>query len=169
MCEMVKDYFTDLFTSEVGEPDPEVFTDVERKVSSEMNRELLRPLSDEEVKHALFSIGDLKAPGPDGLHAIFYKRFWDMLGGDLTKEVLQAMNTATIPEGWNNTTIVLIPKKENADTVTQFRPISLCNVVYKVISKLPANRLKKFLPELISDHQNAFVPGRLISDNILLA
>lgn len=121
------------------------------------------------MKHALFSIGDLKAPGPDGLDALFYKRFWGMFGDDLVAEVLQAVNTSTVPQGWNDTTIVMIPKVDNPEKVSQFCPISLCNAVYKVISKLLANRLKVILPEIISVEQSAFVPGTLITDNILLA
>jgi hypothetical protein len=98
-----------------------------------MNIGLLAPFSYEEIKKALFQIGDFKAPGLDGMHAIFYKRFWELLGDDLVKEVLAAVNSAEIPEGWNDTTIVLIPKVNNPTLVSQFRPISLCNVVYKVI------------------------------------
>jgi len=134
-----------------------------------MNQLLLAPFSREEVKKALFSIGDLKAPGPDGLHAVFFKRFWNMLGDELIDEVLHDVNSATIPERWNDTTIVMIPKVDNPDKVAQFRPISLCNVVYKVISKVLSSRLKIILPDIISHHQSAFVPGRLITDNILLA
>jgi hypothetical protein len=111
----------------------------------------------------------MKAPGPDGLHAIFYKRFWPMVEEDLIAEVLQALNSAKIPEGWNNTIIVLIPKNEDPKKVTEYRPISLCNVIYKIISKLLANRLKGILPEIISEEQSAFVPGRMITDNILVA
>jgi hypothetical protein len=115
-----------------------------------MNRGLTAPFTAEEVKKSLWSIGDLKAPGPDGLHAIFYKRFWDMLGDDLIKEVLNAVNNISVPDGWNSTTIVMIPKIDNPDKVSQFRPISLCNVVYKIISKMLANRLKLYLPEIRS-------------------
>lgn len=128
-------YFSRLFTSEVNQLDPMVLSLVKRKVTNEMNNALLAPYTAEEVRKALFDIGDLKAPGPDGLHDIFYKRFWSMLGDDLIEEVLRAVNTCTIPDGWNETTIVMIPKINSPEKVTQFRPISLCNVVYKVSQK----------------------------------
>jgi hypothetical protein len=169
MCSMVQNYFSYLFQSEFPMMDQSVLDAVEEKVTADMNRSLLADFTPEEVKKALFAIGDLKAPGPDGLHAIFYKRFWNMLGDDLVREVLHAVNTATIPDGWNDTTIVMIPKVDNPDRVAQFRPISLCNVVYKVISKMLSNRMKAILPDVISGHQSAFVPGRLITDNILIA
>jgi 23S rRNA U2552 (ribose-2'-O)-methylase RlmE/FtsJ len=114
-----------------------------------MNNSLCRDFTEEEVKKALFQIGDLKAPGPDGLHFVFYKHYWSLIGDDLTREVLQAVNTGVIPEGWNDTVVGLIPKVENAENISQYRPISLCNVVYKVISKLLANRLKLILPDII--------------------
>jgi hypothetical protein len=80
MNHMVKEYFTNLFTSERPIVDGGVLGDVTRKVTPAMNLLLNAPFSKEEVQKALFSIGDLKAPGPDGLHAIFFKRFWNMLG-----------------------------------------------------------------------------------------
>nr|XP_051221482.1 uncharacterized protein LOC127339703 [Lolium perenne] len=134
-----------------------------------MNESLLAPFSADDVKKAAFSIGDLKAPGPDGLHAVFYKKFWDICGAEITQEVLQALNTGVIPAGWNDTTIVLIPKVDEPENITQFRPISLCNVIYKIISKMLAHRLKGILPDVISPMQSAFVPGRLITDNVLVA
>lgn len=82
----------------------------------------------------------MKAPGPDDLHAIFFKRFWHILGDDLTDEVLAAINNKNVPTGWNQTNIVLIPKVENLEVITQYMPISLCNVVYKIICKMLANR-----------------------------
>ena len=91
------------------------------------------------------------------------------MGDELTDEVLNAINKRKIPTGWNSTNVVLIPKVNSPEVITQYRPISLCNVVYKIISKMFANRLKRILPEIISPTQSAFVLSRLITDNVLVA
>ena len=101
--------------------------------------------------------------------AIFYKKFWGTVGETVVTEVLQVLRGGSIPEGWNETVVVLTPKVQNPDRIKDLRPISLCNVVYKLISKVVANRLKLILGELISPNQSAFVPGCLISDNTILA
>jgi len=111
----------------------------------------------------------LKAPGPDGYPAHFFQRNWDMCGEDITRAVLRVLSGDERPEEINSTFIVLIPKVPNPTLMGQFRPISLCNVIYKIISKALANRLKSVLSEIISKEQSAFVPGRIISDNIISA
>lgn len=118
-----------------------------------MNNSLMAPYTADEVKKAMFSIGYFKAPRMYGLHAIFYKRFWPMLGDDLVMEVLNVVNSQVMPQGWNVTTIVMIPKVYTPEKVSQFRPISLCNVVYKVISKMIVARLKVLLSEIVSPTQ----------------
>ena len=111
----------------------------------------------------------LKAPRPDGMPPLFYQHFWSTSGVVVTKTVLDFLNHGIVPPNFNETRIVLIPKIKDPKRVTNYRPISLCNVVYKLASKAIANRLKKILPTIISDTQSAFVQGRLITDNILLA
>ena len=87
----------------------------------------------------------------------------------VTKTVLDFLNLGVIPPNFNDTHIVLVPKSKNPKRVTEYRPINLCNVVYKLASKTLVNRLKRLLPSIISDIQSAFVNGRLIIDNVLVA
>jgi hypothetical protein len=133
LADHINDYFRILFSVEVPDPNEEVISKVKPCVTTEMNEALCAPYTREEVKKALFNIGDLKAPGPDGLHAIFFKKYWSLVGEELTDEVLAAVNSGTIPDGWNDTTIVLIPKVDFPEKVTEYRSISLCNVTYKVV------------------------------------
>ena len=146
----VQNYFSNLFSSEVNQTDPMLLEKVHSKVTDQMNNMFMAPFTMEDVHKAMLSIGDLKAPGPDGLHAIFFKKYWHILGSDITHEVLHAINTRQIPAEWNDTSIVMTPKVDAPELVTQFWPISLCNVLFKIISKMLAARLKSILPEIIS-------------------
>ena len=83
--------------------------------------------------------------------------------------VLDFLNNGIMEPDFNYAHIVLIPKIKSPEKITDYRPISLCNVIYKIISKVLANKLKQILPNLISASQSAFVPGRLITDNFLVA
>jgi hypothetical protein len=134
-----------------------------------MNEMLIEEYSDEEIKQALDSMADLKAPGPDGMPALFYKKFWEITGKDVVREVKALLNGGDMPQGWNETVVVLIPKVPNPDKLKDLRPISLCNVIYKIALKVLSNRLKLVLPDIVSLNQSAFVPGRIITDNVLLA
>jgi hypothetical protein len=110
----------------------------------------------------------LKAPGPDGMPPIFYQSYWHVVGKDISAAVLYCLHSSTLLPSLNHTYVTLIPKTKSPKKMTKYKPISLCNVIYKLISKVLANRLKKILPHIISKSQSAFVPGRLITDNILI-
>lgn len=138
------------------------------RLSSDMNRELFQDFTVEEVYQAHKHIDPHKASGLNGLTRLFYQRYWHIAGVSVTQVVLSSLNIGMIPSGLNHTHIVLFPKKENPVKVADFCPISICNVIYKLIYNSITNRLKMFLPSLISKSQSAFVPGRQISDNILI-
>uniref|UniRef100_A0A803PB73 Reverse transcriptase domain-containing protein n=1 Tax=Cannabis sativa TaxID=3483 RepID=A0A803PB73_CANSA len=143
LSDVIADYFTDIFTS----------------TSSNFDN----------VVNALFQMHPDKSPGPDGVTPGFYQKYWDVVGVDVISQVVDFFETCSFPADLNQTNIVLIPKKKHVTTMSDLRPISLCNVVYKVVSKVLANRLKIVLPCVISENQSAFIPGRLISDNVMIA
>ena len=118
---------------------------------------------------ALKQMAPLKAPGPDGMPPIFYQHYWDSIGDDVSCAVLSCLNSGSISASLNHTHITLIPKIKNPESVSDFRPISLCNILYKLISKVLANRLKTLLPYVVSESQSAFQSDKAISDNILVA
>lgn len=162
-------FYEDLFTAQ-AELEPEgILAHVPTRVSEAMNEFLQSPFSAQEVEKALAMIGANKAPGLDGFTAGFYQTHWDTVGPSVTNAVLDFLNGGCLPDNINQTTIVLIPKVKHPQDLKNFRPISLCNVVYKLCSKVLANRLRLFLDEIISAEQSAFVLGRLITDNVLVA
>jgi hypothetical protein len=158
-----------LYTSEGVSNMEEVISSVPRRVDMAINSKLDAPFTCEEVKTALFEMYPTKAPGPDGFPAHFFQRHWSVCGEEVTGAVLRVLAGQDSPGCVNKTFIVLIPKVASPTKLGQFRPISLCNVMYKIASKAVANRLKVILPEIISEEQSAFVPGRLITDNIITA
>ncbi|XP_059431505.1 uncharacterized protein LOC132165008 [Corylus avellana] len=162
-------YFTDLFTSDSTGNTMHCLRPLNCWVTEEMNRSLLQPFTEEEVLFALSNMAPLKAPGPDGFPAEFFQKNWHIVGKDICNAILESLQSGSMPEFLNFTHIVLIPKLKNPSSVSDYRPISLYNVIYKLISKMLANRLKKILPHVISPAQSAFIPGRLITDNVLAA
>jgi hypothetical protein len=169
MRQIAADYFQSLYTKDPGVNPQEVLELVEARVSDEVNDELCKPFTNTEIADVLFQIGPLKAPGPDGFPARFFRRNWDVIKIDVIAAVKEFFNSGSMPEGVNVTSIVLIPKGNQPECLKDFRPISLCNVIYKVVAKYLVNRLRPAPDNIISPTQSAFVPGCLITDNVLIA
>ena len=121
------------------------------------------------VKRNLKQMHPLKAPGPDGMNPLFYQHFWPIVGDCVTKCVLDFLNLGVTPVKFNETHIILIPKVKSPKKISEYRPISLSNVVSRIATKVLANRLKVVLPSIISENQSEFMTSRLITDNILVA
>ncbi|KAB2605929.1 hypothetical protein D8674_005646 [Pyrus ussuriensis x Pyrus communis] len=146
MENVIVQYFQTLFDSQGQQNASVVLDHVLPQVTAAMNCDLLLPFTNDEIKFALFQMHPTKAPGPDGMSLL-------SLGGML--------------RNINFTHVTLVPKNKDPMMMTQLRPISLCNVIYIICSKVLTNRLKRILPDIISPIQSVFVPGRLISDNCL--
>ncbi|KAG7544019.1 Ribonuclease H domain [Arabidopsis thaliana x Arabidopsis arenosa] len=130
--------------------------------------DLNTPFSRLEVESAIKGMGKFKAPGPDGFQPVFYQQCWDVIGDSVTSFVLRFFETAELPSELNDALVVLIAKVTKPEKITQFRPISLCNVLFKTITKTMVMRLKKIMPKLIGPAQSSFIPGRLSADNIVV-
>ena len=166
---VVVNYFDDLFQTITPTGFDGFLDEIRSSITPQMNQRLLRLPTEEEVRLALFMMHPEKAPGPDGMTALFFQHSWHIIKNDLLEMVNSFLISGKLDTRLNITNICLIPKKERPTRMTELRPISLCNVGYKIISKVLCQRLKVCLPSLISETQSAFVPGRLISDNILIA
>ncbi|RLN35951.1 hypothetical protein C2845_PM03G26230 [Panicum miliaceum] len=169
MASMAKMFFENLYERDDQVLPDEMVQLFEQKVSAEMNEALCKDFSEEEIAYAMFQIGPLKAPSPDGFPARFFQRNWGLMKEDIVRAVQEFFRTGDMPQGVNDTAIVLIPKSLHPEKLSEFRPISLCNVIYKVVSKCLVNRMRPLLQDLISPNQSAFVPGRLITDNAIIA
>ncbi|CAA7042876.1 unnamed protein product [Microthlaspi erraticum] len=163
------DYFTELFMTTSPDNFTEALEGITGLITEADNTLLTSPATEEEVRLALFLMNPEKAPGPDGMMALFFQRSWPLIKTDMVGFINDFLTSDKFDERLNRTNICLIPKTERPTRMTELRPISLCNVGYKIVSKVLCQRLKKVLPQLISETQSAFVPGRLISDNILIA
>ncbi|KAL7586020.1 hypothetical protein Lser_V15G46368 [Lactuca serriola] len=131
--------------------------------------EMIKIVTNNEIKEALFDIDDDKSPGPDGFSAKFFKSLWPVIGEDFCAAVKEFFANGKILKEVNATAIALVPKVEFPGKVSDFRPISCCSVVYKCISKVIVVRIRNHLGSLVDENQSAFIPGRSITDNILIS
>jgi hypothetical protein len=166
--EMTIGFFQQLYTADSGVCPNELLQLIEPNISEETNNMLCRDFSDEEIVGALFQIGPSKAPGTDGFPTRFFQRNWNVVKKDIIPGVKEFFHTGKMPAGMNDTTIVLIPKVGTPELFKDFRPISLCNAIYKIVSKCMVNRLRPLLDDIIAVPQSAFIPGRMITDNTLI-
>lgn len=167
--QMVNQFFSNIYKSSSPTNIQQITSLVQCKVTDDMNAMLIRGIEDWEVKKAVYELGSLKAPGPDGLTGLFYQRHWNILQHDITAAVKEFFLTAKLPDNINSTHISLIPKIPSPEDINQLRPISCCNFIYKIFSKVLANRMKGVMKDIISDNQSAFLQRRQIQDNILVA
>lgn len=139
------------------------------ELSEEVLKSFDAAVTDQEIHDAVFSIGDFKAPGIDGLNGLFFHSQWEVVKDSVISFVKEVFDNPARIESVNQTMIVMVPKVDNPVIVKQFRPISLCNVIYKVVSKILANRLKWVMSDLIAPNQSSFVKGRHGNDNVIVA
>ena len=146
VADVASDYFMNIFKAGTCDRMKECLNAVHRRLTDDMLEVLSRPYSSDEVRAMLFQMGPTKAPGPNGINALFYQKFWHIVGHGMTNAVLDFLHTGHMVPAINYTHIVLIPKVKKPKKMADFRPISLCNVIYKIISKILVNRLKLILP-----------------------
>ena len=152
-------FYQNLYRSQGFDDSSYLLSHVLPRVTQAMNDELNKPYTGEEVKLALFQMAPSKAPGVDGFTAGFYQRHWDLLGNEVTLEVLDFLNGGELPIGLNDTSITLIPKVHHPQSIMQYRHIALCPMLYKIAAKAITNRLRSLMDVIISEEQSAFLPG----------
>lgn len=168
ISQVISDYFKKIFTSEKCQNQDIVLEALQPKVSPEINDSLIAIPTAEEIKKACFSIHADKAPGPDGFSASFFHSNWDVMESKVISEIQLFFSSNSLPGNLNHTHVRLIPKIHSPKKVSDYRPIALCSIYYKIISKLLSKRLQPILQHIISENQSAFVPKRAISDNVLI-
>ena len=149
--EAMVDYFRNIFTSAALSNFNQILQGIETKVMPQMNSTLTQEYTATEVEHALKYMKPLSGPCLDDMSPTFYKSFWNIIGPNVVEASLSVLNTGTIPANFNHTFISLIPKIKNPEKAKNFRPISQCNMLYKIIAKTIANHFKTLLPKLVSE------------------
>ncbi|KAF7844182.1 ribonuclease H [Senna tora] len=166
-------YFKDIFTERNKVHVSDIVKKLQKYQIPSLQNEhidiLNKPFNEEEFVSALNQMKLDGAPGPDGYNVRFYRKFWDIVKVDVQAMINGFFQSAIMDPKLNNSYITLIPKINAPQNFKDFRPISFANVSYKLVSKIMCNRLKVFLTDIIAPNQSAFLKGRLISDNILLA
>jgi hypothetical protein len=166
--EFVK-FYNDLFSSSIPNMDDDLVSLFSPTITDFENASPCKIPDVLEITSTISSLGLNKAPGPNGFTGLFYKTYWHIIGKNVIGFVQNFFRNGFLLKEFNHSHIALIPKVDNPSKVNQFCPISLANFNYKIISKILATRLKPFLDRIVSPNQSAFIKGRSIHDNSILA
>lgn len=166
---IILEYFTTIFKSDNLSSFDASLRAISNQFTAEMNEDLLAIFKAKEVQIALQQMHPTKALGPDGMSAVFIQKYWNAVGNDVICMFLNVYNSNMPMAEINRTNITLIPKTKNPTKMAKFRPISLSNVVYKLIAKVLANCLTTILSQIITKNHSVFLHEWQIIDNVLVA
>lgn len=162
----IEQEFINHFEEVLQEPQIDIRSEIEKitqlvpkVITEEHNQLLLHLIMPEEVDAAMKQLKEGKAPSPDGFSTNFFHAFWELIKEEVWQVVEESRSLHWILPSLNATFIALVPKQDSTITPDKFRPIALCNVIYKIITKVIANRLKPLLPLFISPEQSGYVEG----------
>lgn len=164
---LVQEHFTQHFTEEWPNK-PFLQSIAFNSLTAEDNEILLAAFTEEEVRDTVWSCDGNKSPGPDGFNLNFYKVCWSIVKSDVMAFLKEFHDNALLPKAMTASFLTLVPKKDHPQDLFDYRPICLIGSVYKILSKLLANRLNKVLGKLISSCQSAFLPNRQILDRVVV-
>lgn len=154
MDEIVIKYYSNLFSSlnPSLEEIRKVTVLMQHPPTNNLNEVLNEPFTKEDIRKVLFDLNPSKAPRPDGLTALFFQNGWDIFGDEISSAISKVLNDGESLSQWNSTVVTLIPKNKDPSHMKDFRPISLCNVKYKIAARAIINRLKKIKDSIIDPH-----------------
>lgn len=138
------------------------------QLNNDQRVNLTVPVTEQEVVNALHNIDDMKAPGKDGYEAYFFKKSWTIMKKDIMRVVDDFFVNGKLFKPAKCTLVTLIPKSKEAKMIKEYRPISCCSTLYKIISKIITIRMGKVLNTILGQNQAAFIPGQVIHNHILL-
>lgn len=162
------DYYCDPKNTSLAEQF-KVIKEYPRMFNDEEGMDIFRDVTLQDVENTLHGFAKDKSPGPDGWTVEIFIHFFDIMGEDIRLAVEESWKFGTVFGALNSTYLTLIPKTSHPDSYNDFRPIALCNLVYKVIAKIIADRIKPFLSKYISMEQYGFLQGRQIHDAVGVA
>ena len=168
--EELTNHFKEIMTEDYGNREHDISRItalIPRSVSREDNENLSKPITMQEVEEAMSQMAQGKALSTDGFTTNFFHFFWDMIKEEVWAIVEESRSKRGVFKAFNVTFLSLTPKGEGVDYLGKFRPIALCNVIYKIKTKVIENRLKPLLPSLTSPEKSGFIKGRQILDGII--